>query len=74
MRIVEKKMRSAKNAITGTKRNRIVYLSKTYEGSVHDKRIIDKEKWQFPEGIKVLSFCVMDFLRLVVRQLVRFRV
>ncbi len=46
-------MHSAKNAIIGTEKNRIVYLSKTYEGSVKGKRIIDEEKWQFPKGIKV---------------------
>lgn len=46
-------MHGVKNAIIGTEKNRIVYLSGTYDGSVHDKRIIDEEKWLFPQGIKV---------------------
>lgn len=28
-------------------------MSNTYCGSVHDKKIIDEENWQFPQGIKV---------------------
>lgn len=46
-------MHGVKNAIIGTEKNRIVYLSRTYEASVHDKKIIDEEKWQFPKGIIV---------------------
>jgi hypothetical protein len=46
-------MHSVKNAIIGTEKNKIVYLSKTYSGAVHDKKIIDEEYWQFPQGIKV---------------------
>jgi hypothetical protein len=30
---------------------RILFLSKTYPGSVHDKTIIEQEGWQFPQGI-----------------------
>lgn len=46
-------MHSIKNALIATEKNKIVYLSKTYSGSVHDKRIIDEEQWRFPQGIKV---------------------
>lgn len=30
---------------------RVVFLSHTYEGSRHDKAIVDEEGWQFPAGI-----------------------
>jgi hypothetical protein len=46
-------MHSVKNALIATEKNKIVYLSKTYSGSVHDKRIVDEEQWKFPRGIKV---------------------
>jgi len=32
---------------------RILYLSKTYEGSKHDKAILDQEGWKLPKGIIV---------------------
>jgi hypothetical protein len=35
------------------KQKRIVFLSKTYEGSKHDKAIIDEEGWKLPKGIIV---------------------
>lgn len=31
----------------------IVYLSQTYEGSVHDKKICDEENCQYPDGIEI---------------------
>ena len=34
-------------------RKRILFLSKTYEGSKHDKSIIDEEGWKLPKGIIV---------------------
>lgn len=37
--------------LLGTNKGRILFLSSTYEGSVHDKAIIDKEGWLFPTGI-----------------------
>jgi hypothetical protein len=37
--------------LLGTKKGRVLFLSDTYEGSVHDKAIIDKEGWLFPSGI-----------------------
>lgn len=33
------------------KNQRILYLSKTYGGSKHDKAIIDEEGWDLPKGI-----------------------
>ena len=30
---------------------RVVFLSRTYEGSKHDKTIVDEEGWRFPAGI-----------------------
>ena len=32
---------------------RILFLSKTYPGSVHDKTILEQERWVFPQGIAV---------------------
>lgn len=37
--------------LLGTRNGRVLFLSSTYEGSVHDKAIIDKEGWLFPGGI-----------------------
>jgi len=37
--------------LLGTKKGRVLFLSGTYEGSIHDKAIIDKEGWRFPAGI-----------------------
>ena len=34
---------------------KVVYLSPTYEGSVHDKKICNEEELEFPEGIKILQ-------------------
>ena len=35
----------------GSESGRVVFLSATYEGSVHDKTIADEQNWQFPSGI-----------------------
>jgi hypothetical protein len=48
-----KKTHKVKNNVVVADNGRILYLSKTYEGSVHDKAIIDEENWQFPKGIIV---------------------
>lgn len=42
-----------KNNVICDKSKRIIFLSKTYEGSKHDKSIIDTEKWKLPKGIVV---------------------
>jgi hypothetical protein len=35
----------------GSESGRVVFLSATCEGSVHDKTIADEQNWQFPSGI-----------------------
>ncbi|MGH2644592.1 MAG: transposase family protein, partial [Chitinophagaceae bacterium] len=42
-----------KNDVICDKKQRILFLSKTYEGSKHDKAIIEEEKWKLPKGIIV---------------------
>lgn len=42
-----------KNNVICDKSQRIIFLSKTYEGSKHDKSIIDAEEWKLPKGIVV---------------------
>jgi len=42
-----------KNNLIADNEQKILYLSATYPGSVHDKAIVDRENWHFPEGIKV---------------------
>jgi hypothetical protein len=37
--------------LLGTKQGRVLFLSGTYEGSIHDKAIIDLEDWRFPSTI-----------------------
>lgn len=37
--------------LLGSEHGRVVFLSATYEGSVHDKAIADGQGWQFPSGI-----------------------
>lgn len=48
-----KKTHKVKNNIIADGSQRILYLSGTYEGSMHDKAIIDEESWQLPSGITV---------------------
>lgn len=36
-------------------KGKVIYLSATYEGSVHDKKICDEEELEFPEEIKLLQ-------------------
>lgn len=51
--IVVKKTHKVKNNVICTKQQRVLFLSKTHEGSKHDKAIIDEEKWKLPKGIIV---------------------
>lgn len=37
--------------LLGSEPGRVVFLSATYAGSVHDKAIADEQGWQFPSGI-----------------------
>jgi hypothetical protein len=46
-----KKTRKVKNNIISGGCKRVIYLSRTYEGSRHDKAIIDLEGWKLPGGI-----------------------
>lgn len=40
-----------KNHLVGSKDRKVLYLSPTYEGKVHDKKICDEEELTFPAGI-----------------------
>lgn len=48
---VEKKHHSIKNHVIGNDKKKVIYLSQTYEGKVHDKKICDEEELIFPKGI-----------------------
>jgi DDE superfamily endonuclease len=37
--------------LLGTQKGRVLFLSATYGGSIHDKAIVDEEGWQFPPAI-----------------------
>lgn len=48
----KKKIHSDKNVVIATaKRNRVSYLSQTYPGKLHDKKVADSEKISYPEHI-----------------------
>ncbi len=51
--IVVKKTHSIKNNLLCTNQLRIVWLSSTYEGHVHDKKICDEEPLLLPKGIRL---------------------
>ncbi len=38
-----------------TPKGKILYLSETYEGSVHDKKICDEEPFEFQQEIELLQ-------------------
>jgi len=42
-----------KNNLITDKNNKVLYLSSTYEGSVHDKKICDEEDLCFPQEINL---------------------
>ena len=48
---VVKKTHSVKNNILSLPERRIMFLSQTYAGSVHDKRICDEQPLHLPQGI-----------------------
>lgn len=50
---VVKKTHKVKNNIICNKKQRVLFLSKTHEGSKHDKTIIEEENWKLPKGIIV---------------------
>jgi len=49
--IAVKKTHSVKNNIACDDKKRILWLSKTYDGHVHDKKIMDKQPLSLPVGI-----------------------
>lgn len=48
---MEKKHHTIKNLFVSDLNNRILYLSLTYEGSVHDKTICDEEELNFSKKV-----------------------
>ena len=44
-----------KNVLLAEERCRVVFLSDTYEGSVHDKPIADQTPYPLPEGAELLQ-------------------
>lgn len=50
----KKKAHTVKNNIITARGGKVVYLSDTYEGKIHDKRIADIEGYQFPPDSKLL--------------------
>jgi hypothetical protein len=42
-----------KNNLITDDKNRVLYLSKTYDGSTHDKKICDEENVKYPDGINL---------------------
>lgn len=50
-----KKSHSIKNVLLANKSKRILYLSETYEGSVHDKKIADEADIAFEQHIQLLQ-------------------
>lgn len=48
-----KKTHSVKNNILSLPDRRIMFLSRTYDGSVHDKKICDEQPIKFPQGINL---------------------
>ena len=51
--IAVKKTHSIKNNLLCNSNLRIVWLSSTYEGHVHDKKICDEEPLLLPKGIRL---------------------
>jgi len=49
--IVEKKTHNVKNNLLGNDQKRILWLSRTFDGHVHDKKIADEQPLRFPAGI-----------------------
>lgn len=46
----KKKAHTVKNNIISERGGKVMFLSDTYEGKKHDKKIADEEDYQFPEG------------------------
>jgi DDE superfamily endonuclease len=50
----KKKAHTVKNNIISARRGKVLFLSDTYEGKKHDKKIADEEEYEFPEGSTLL--------------------
>ena len=50
---VVKKTHSVKNNILSLPNRRIIFLSQTFNGNVHDKKICDEQPLKIPKGIKL---------------------
>jgi len=46
----KKKAHTVKNNVISERGGKVLFLSDTYEGKKHDKKIADEEGYQFPEG------------------------
>ena len=51
----KKKAHTVKNNVITARGGGILYLSGTYEGKRHDKKIADQERYRFPPGSKLLQ-------------------
>ena len=49
----KKKAHTVKNNVISERKGKVVFLSDTYEGKKHDKKIADEEDYEFPEGSTV---------------------
>jgi hypothetical protein len=46
----KKKSHTVKNNVISARRGKVLFLSDTYEGKKHDKKIADEEAYRFPSG------------------------
>jgi len=51
----KKKRHNLKNALLGEQNCQVPFVSDTYEGSCHDKRIADQTAYPLPEGSELLQ-------------------
>lgn len=51
----KKKSHTVKNNVITERSGKVLYLSGTYAGKKHDKKIVDEEGYHFPRGSKVLQ-------------------
>ena len=49
----KRKAHTVKNNVISERKGKVVFLSDTYEGKKHDKKIADEEGYEFPEGSTV---------------------
>jgi DDE superfamily endonuclease/Helix-turn-helix of DDE superfamily endonuclease len=56
----KKKDHTIKNVVLVDANGTIQFVSATYEGKAHDKRIADESQYRLPEGISHLSSCLAN--------------